>query len=385
MFPIMSTRLDGIICTPEEYSRSLNDSSIHCLTRGQSIGLTLAAESGFVSLVAVLWVFVIIFRNVARHIRHAPPGKYHMVQEPMDIFMLSLFFADLVQALGAVMDVKWVNDGKVEIGNFCTAQGVMQQLGETGVAITTLVIAVYTFIGVWWRKGIRAPLTAKIIIGFVWVFVILAVAIGNITHRNKQELYQSPTPYWCWIGEGYMGFRIWGEYIWLWITLFFSLLAYIPLFFWSRGNITVSEETWWKFSIHRTANVEDPGGRRMTSLTMIAYPLVYSILVLPLSVVRWVGFVQERGGRLSHIASSATLTVVTIYGLSGAMNVVLLFVTRPNSLLFGHTQVYDTDGRAPSPSSSNTSPTPKGSNHMVREGHSDGLQLGRLPSISDAG
>jgi hypothetical protein len=53
---------------------------------------------------------------------------------------------------------------------------------------------VYTFIGVWWRKGIRAPLTAKIIIGFVWVFVILAVAIGNITHRNKQELYQSPTP-----------------------------------------------------------------------------------------------------------------------------------------------------------------------------------------------
>lgn len=28
-------------------------------------------------------------RNVARHIRHAPPGKYHMVQEPMDIFMVS--------------------------------------------------------------------------------------------------------------------------------------------------------------------------------------------------------------------------------------------------------------------------------------------------------
>jgi hypothetical protein len=52
-----------------------------------------------------------------------------------------LFFADLVQALGAVMDVKWVNDGKVEIGNFCTAQGVIQQLGETGVAITTLVRA----------------------------------------------------------------------------------------------------------------------------------------------------------------------------------------------------------------------------------------------------
>lgn len=56
------------------------------------------------------------------------------------------------------MDVKWINDGRVEIGNFCTAQGkllvvalnlrplnmtlqigVIQQLGETGVAMTTLV------------------------------------------------------------------------------------------------------------------------------------------------------------------------------------------------------------------------------------------------------
>lgn len=54
------------------------------------------------------------------------------------------------------MDIKWIKDGKVEIGGFCTAQGkliicyvirssyfsragVIQQLGETGVAITTLV------------------------------------------------------------------------------------------------------------------------------------------------------------------------------------------------------------------------------------------------------
>ena len=35
--------------------------SIFYLTRGDSIGLTLVAESGFISLVALLGVFVLIF------------------------------------------------------------------------------------------------------------------------------------------------------------------------------------------------------------------------------------------------------------------------------------------------------------------------------------
>jgi hypothetical protein len=55
------------------------------------------------------------------------------------VLILSLFFSDLMQALGAVMDVRWVHAGRVEAGDFCSAQGIVQQLGETSVAITTLV------------------------------------------------------------------------------------------------------------------------------------------------------------------------------------------------------------------------------------------------------
>ena len=66
--PISSTRrwnvimLDGSICTPEEQAlfNSSRGTSIVCLTRGDSIGLTLVAESGFISLIAVLCVFVLI-------------------------------------------------------------------------------------------------------------------------------------------------------------------------------------------------------------------------------------------------------------------------------------------------------------------------------------
>jgi hypothetical protein len=69
---------------------------------------------------------------------------------------LSLLVADLVQALGTIMDIRWIHKGIVRVGGFCTAQGmhhvsflrivskyillgIFQQLGEMPVAATTLV------------------------------------------------------------------------------------------------------------------------------------------------------------------------------------------------------------------------------------------------------
>ncbi|KAF5385891.1 hypothetical protein D9615_002585 [Tricholomella constricta] len=400
----------GIICTAEQYSRMLSgDASIHCLTRTESIGLTVVTEIGLVSLFAVCYVFFIIARNVIQHIRHTPDGKISIVQEPMDIFMaspcrfdiyvhlvyqtlhalqLSLFIADFIQALGAVMDIKWIHEGKVEIGNFCTAQGVIQQLGETGVAITTLLIAIYTFIGVWWRIGMgqKSVRVAKIIIGLVWSFVFLMIVLGNAIHADKSKLYQSPTPYWCWIGNEYLQWRIWGEYVWFWITLAFSSFAYTLLFFWSRGNITLDEYSWWKFSIHRASKFDAHQTTRMQSLVMLAYPIVYSVLIMPLSIVRWIGFVQERGDGVNTIGAAPVMLVIGIYGLSGAANVVLLLTTRPNSVLFGHPVDYTPRVSRPSASMSTNAPLTMYKTNSVSEMEGEpSNDLGRLPSRSSAG
>ena len=35
----------------------------------------------------------------------------------------SIFLGEAIQALGELLNIKWVNDGKVEIGAFCTTQG----------------------------------------------------------------------------------------------------------------------------------------------------------------------------------------------------------------------------------------------------------------------
>ena len=93
--------------------------------------------------------------------------------------------------------------------------GVIKQLGETGVAMATLVspsqvlertdpriyklakaIAVHTFITVMWRKGKHHRPVAFGIVGVIWFFVILFVGIGVGVNRNKplSDQYESPTP-----------------------------------------------------------------------------------------------------------------------------------------------------------------------------------------------
>jgi len=59
-----------------------------------------------------------------------------------------------------------------------------------------------------------------------------------------------------------------------------------------------------------------------------SYPLAYSLVVLPLSVARWLMFSH-------HNVPSATLFFgLTMFNLSGAINVFLFLIIRPQLLLF---------------------------------------------------
>jgi len=88
----------------------------------------------------VLIFLGLVARNFIRNVRSPPPGgEWRLIRTHVDAYLLSLLSSEILQGLGAIMDVKWVHEGSVYCSDYCTAQGAIQVIGETGVAMATLV------------------------------------------------------------------------------------------------------------------------------------------------------------------------------------------------------------------------------------------------------
>ncbi|KAF8263338.1 hypothetical protein EI94DRAFT_1877754 [Lactarius quietus] len=175
---------------------------------------------------------------------------------------------------------------------YCTTQGIIQQIGELGVGLITLILTVHTFVVALWRVGIRARNFAFGAVTLASLYIALWVSIGNGIHKH----YETPTPYyWCWIGAGFEGERLAGEYIWLWIALFASVVMYIPLYFWTKGCFRSTPRSGTRFDSVSPMRVPTEAscvgnafGKFRLSVVNVAhklpsYPLAYSLMVLPLS------------------------------------------------------------------------------------------------------
>ncbi|KAN0129789.1 hypothetical protein V8E53_012454 [Lactarius tabidus] len=328
-----SDRVYGTLCNAQQYEQSLltDHPTISCLSHGQTIGLALTAEASFISLAAVIVVFILIWRNVLRYRRALPNGGWKLLRVPADVYMLSLFSYDILQAMGGILDVRWAHNGIVTVGPYCTAQGVIQQIGQLGVALITLIFTVHTFVVALWNVGLRARHFAFGIVSLASLFVALWVGIGNGIHKDLA----APTPYWCWIGPEYKLERLAGEYIWMWTTLFASVIMYIPLYFWTKGHLSTDPEKWYKF---RFGKPDHEYPLRRAALGMLLYPLAYSLMVLPLSITRWSLFNHKK------VSSGATFFSVSVFNLSGAINVLLFLIVRPQLLLFSPPGEYSEPG-----------------------------------------
>jgi hypothetical protein len=64
-----------------------------------------------------------------------------------------------------------------------------------------------------------------------------------------------------------------------------------------------------------------------------SYPLAYSLVILPLSISRWLQFSNR------NVSSGATFFGVTMFNLSGAINVFLFLIIRPQLLLFPRPEI----------------------------------------------
>jgi hypothetical protein len=49
---------------------------------------------------------------------------------------IALFFFDIIMALGRVTNIKWVQEGRIFEGNYCTAQGKPPSIWYSALLLT---------------------------------------------------------------------------------------------------------------------------------------------------------------------------------------------------------------------------------------------------------
>lgn len=280
---------------------------------GEVAGLVLVVIAAFMSGVAVAMVLVYLGFSIFQQ-TWSLSGHTHF-------YFLNLMVAEFVQAMGGMMTAEWVREHRVLEGMSCNAQAVFKQLGDVGVALTSMSIAIHTFLNIVLKVSLP-PFVAPCVIGTTWTIAILFVAIPAGVHSGQ---YYGDTGYWCWIRDEFDGERIGLEYLWLYLAAFVSLICYACIAATVKGYDVRSFLGANRAPHVPSAYKPDRVNRRrinQMAMQMLFYPAIYTITVFPIAVVRWTAFAGHQ------VPPGATIFSSFIFSLSGFLNVLLFGFTR---------------------------------------------------------
>ncbi|KAG9050692.1 hypothetical protein FS837_003030 [Tulasnella sp. UAMH 9824] len=253
------------------------------------------------------------------------------LRSQIGIYFLCLLICNFAQSLAGLLSIKWLTSNAVlPATSICTAQGVMHQFGNVGSALWSLAIAMHTFsllfLGVG-RVSSWACLSTFVIIWFV-TGGIVAIGPVLVEDQDKGPFHGLSGP-WCWITEEYTGSKLGLEYFWMFFSAIISFILYTLIFLRLRGNIVLEGRSM-RFRSRTKPRMSDTcGGHQDTesyalkiARRMLWCPVIYTAIVLPVAVCRWIEF----GG--GDVPLAATFATDGIFLLSGAINVALFSTTR---------------------------------------------------------
>ncbi|KAE9408213.1 hypothetical protein BT96DRAFT_1013670 [Gymnopus androsaceus JB14] len=300
---------------------------------GTRLGLAFTVQSACCSALLVSFLLLYILYSTIAIKRGA--SRTWTVSTHVHYYFVNLLIFDLVQAIGGIMDVKWVAEAGVMQGLLCTVQGILKQMGDVGVALTTAAIAIHTFCVLVLR---RHPPTrvAYLVLFLIWLFIGLIVGISIAAHKGKG--YYGNTEYWCWITGDYSFERIALEYLWLWLAAFVNLVCYGIMALVVKGVLLVDGARFrylgWKGQTKTSLGASNDGNSNgpdrvesnAIAMHMLFYPLIYILAVTPITVVRWMAFANLT------VPFPATAFASITFSSSGVFNVLLFAFTRPKLL-----------------------------------------------------
>jgi len=281
-------------------------------------GVAALVVAGFLSGLAVMSVFM------AMTLRSSALSR-----TPVMPYFASLLGANFLQAIGVILNIKWAMDHSVEEGMVCSLQGGIKQAGNVGTAVWSSVISVCVFRLMFLRFS-SSTLFTYLVFGIGWVIIAMIVAIGPLVIQTQDKgPYFGRSGYWCWITDAYPAEQTFLEYFFEFVSAAVSFFLYVGILLRVRGNLVHGTDGWhlrfvpsserWQLAINR--DWADSSVMGLAAL-LIWYPVTYCILLVPISIAR---FIQFGGG---SIPFAVTIFTDTLFNLQGLANAVLLFGTR---------------------------------------------------------
>lgn len=241
-------------------------------------------------------------------------------------YFLSLLAANIFQCVGTVINFEWVAQGGVILGLTCTFQGAFKQAGNLAVSVWSLIIAIHVFNVLFLR--ISVPKVIHIgALCFAWSFIFFIVLVGRFAmQRPELGPYYGISGAWCWISPNYPKERMFLEYFFAFISIGISFFLYIAALLRIRGNLVRDSTYGWRVRFlpkgedWRLAIGQDIVDKNMLRVVrrMIWYPVVYSVILVPISILR----IYEFNGNSVPFVLTAIAGV--LFNFMGLINVIFL-------------------------------------------------------------
>ncbi|KAI0372075.1 hypothetical protein BV20DRAFT_941023 [Pilatotrama ljubarskyi] len=244
-------------------------------------------------------------------------------------FFVSLLVANVLQAIGTLINGKWAQDRAVQEGVLCHAQGGIKQAGNVAMALWSFTLSLHVFMLLFYRVALTRKL-CWIWLSVGWFLVAFVVLIGPTTIQTPERgSYFGPTGFWCWITQQYPAEQFFLEYFFEFLSAVLSFFLYTAVLLRVRGNLVKTSGRWnlrfvphgerWVLAIRRDAV---DGYMMHVAARMVWYPVAYTILLIPVTIARFVSFSGH------NVSFRAMMFADFVFNLQGLVNVVLLLTTR---------------------------------------------------------
>ncbi|KAL5498654.1 hypothetical protein ACEPAH_2009 [Sanghuangporus vaninii] len=296
-------------------STSNEGSGTQIYTPGERRGVTLLVVAGVLSILGVFSGFLYYFAFSKR------TKTFHRTN--IIPYLVSLLIANVLQAIATILNARWVKEGIVYNGSFCSFQGGLKNAANVGTALWSFVIAVHVFNLLFLRwKTTRAGMVATLIGG--WSAVGLIVTLGPLSIESPDRgPYFGVSGYWCWITDNYPVEQTYMEYFFEFLSAGLGFILYALILLRVRGNLTKVNGRWRLRWIQRSQAWQLSFSRDMLDTAMLRVAtFMVCLIIIPVALARLSSFANHR------VPIWATITTDVIFNLTGLVNSILFISTR---------------------------------------------------------